>query len=425
MTEAPQNALARSPVLAPFRVRGFRFQWPADLFTYCAFEMETLILGWYVLVATGSVLMLTAFGAAQYVGTLIAPLFGVAGDRIGHRNLLGAMRAVYAALAAILTALALAGLLTPAVVLIIAALSGLVRPSDQGMRSALVAETMPAEQLIAAMGVSRTTSDIARIVGALAGAGLFAALGLGSAYVAVTGCYLLGCLLTFGVPRVPPVRHAIAAAPGAPRRSAWHDLRDGIAYVWRTPSLLGALWLAFLVNLTAFPLSNGLLPFVAREVYGTNQTGLGYLAAGFASGALLGSIAVSLAASRLQPGRMTIVFAAAWYAALLAFAHMPSLAGGLVVLACAGFMQSLSMIPLAVILLRLSGETFRGRVMGVRMLAINSMPLGLLAAGALIGRIGFDATATLYAALGLAFTLVIALRWRAALWQADAQANAR
>jgi hypothetical protein len=56
----------RSAALAPFRVRGFRFQWPADLFTSCAFEMETLILGWYVLVESNSVFMLTIFGALQF-----------------------------------------------------------------------------------------------------------------------------------------------------------------------------------------------------------------------------------------------------------------------------------------------------------------------------------------------------------------------
>lgn len=47
------------------------------------------------------------------------------------------------------------------------------------------------------------------------------------------------------------------------------------------------MWLAFLVNLTAYPLSNGLLPYVAREIYQIDQIGLGYLAAGFAMGALL------------------------------------------------------------------------------------------------------------------------------------------
>ena len=72
-------------MLAPFATRSFRFQWPADLLTSWAFEMETIILGWYVLVETGSVLWLTVFGALQYLGTLIAPVYGVAGDRIGHQ----------------------------------------------------------------------------------------------------------------------------------------------------------------------------------------------------------------------------------------------------------------------------------------------------------------------------------------------------
>jgi hypothetical protein len=52
----------RASTLAPFRVRSFRFQWPADLATSWAIEMETLILGWYILVETGSVLMLTWYG---------------------------------------------------------------------------------------------------------------------------------------------------------------------------------------------------------------------------------------------------------------------------------------------------------------------------------------------------------------------------
>ena len=39
--------------LAAFHVQSFRFQWPADLLASWAFEMEALILGWYVMVHTG------------------------------------------------------------------------------------------------------------------------------------------------------------------------------------------------------------------------------------------------------------------------------------------------------------------------------------------------------------------------------------
>ena len=56
--------------------------------------------------------------------------------------------------------------------------------------------------------------------------------------------------------------------------------------------------------------------------------------------------------------------------------------------------------------------------MGVRMLAIYSLPLGLLAAGPLIDAFGFHVTASLYAVIGLVFTVLIALRWRAHMWPA-------
>ena len=50
-------------MLAPFRVRGFRFQWAGDLAMSWAVEMEVLILGWYVLIESGSVSLLAVFGA--------------------------------------------------------------------------------------------------------------------------------------------------------------------------------------------------------------------------------------------------------------------------------------------------------------------------------------------------------------------------
>ena len=162
---------AGASALAPFRVRSFRYQWPADMATSWAFEMESLILGWYVLVETQSILMLAVFAALQFTGTLVGPMFGVMGDRLGHRKLLCTMRAFYAMLATPLMALTFAGVLTPVYVFVIAALSGLVRPSDIGMRATVVGEAMPAAQLMAAMGIQRTTQDTARIAGALTGAG--------------------------------------------------------------------------------------------------------------------------------------------------------------------------------------------------------------------------------------------------------------
>lgn len=386
--------------------------------------METLILGWYILVETRSVFLLTVFASLQFLGTLVSPLFGVAGHRVGNKSLLCAMRATYFTLATALMTLASIGVLTPTYVFVIAALMGLVRPSDLVMRYALIGETMPAGRLVGATSVSRTTQDSARIAGALTGAGLMAALGMGAAYAVIAGLYAVSFLLTLQTGRArfaPPPDAAGAAAPSSP----WRDLKDAFGYVWHTPPLLAAMALALLVNLTAFPLVNSLLPYVAKEIYLSDQTGLGYLVASFATGALLGSIVLSHTASRIRPARMMVIFCAIWYVFIFGFAQMQSLASGIALLTLTGCAQSLSMIAMQAMLLRNTGERVRGAVLGIRQLMVYGMPVGLLISGPLITRFGYPLTATVYCAIGLTCALAIAARWRDHVWRADAPANTR
>lgn len=405
-------------MFAPFRQRSFRFQWPADLATSWAFEMEMLILAWFVLNETGSVVWLTAFAALQFLGTLISPMIGVMGDRVGQRRVLLAMRATYAVLAALLATMALTDTLTIVAVFCIAILAGLVRPSDMGMRSALIGATMPAPLLMGAMSISRTSADGARVAGALSGAALVAWLGIGVAYLAVLGFYLLSVALMLGIREAPP------GGARAPLAAVWGELAEGVAHVRARPALIAALAVAFLANALAFPLSGGLLPHVARDVYGIGQTGLGALVASFAGGALAGSLLLGARGARLPAGRTMLVAAMAWFLLLMVFALIRTPVAGMVVLALAGFLQSFCMVPMAVLLLRVAQERFRGRVMGLRMLAVYGLPLGLLAAGPLITRFGFADTALGYAAAALACTALIGWRWRAHLWPRSAPANA-
>jgi predicted MFS family arabinose efflux permease len=232
----------------------------------------------------------------------------------------------------------------------------------------------------------------------------------------VTAFYALGALLTVGVAR-DAVHHPPA---GAPPPSSWRELREGVAHVRTTPRLLAAMWIAFLVNACAFPLVNGLMPYIAKEVYGVDQTGLGTLVACLASGAVIGSFVLSAIGHAVHIERVMIAATAIWYALLLAFSQMNTMLGGGVCLLLAGFVQSFTMVPLMVVLIRAAAVQFRGRVMGVRQLAIYSLPIGLLTAGLLIEQIGFHATATLYALVGLGCTALIAVRWREALWRPGA-----
>ena len=397
----------------------FRSQWPADLATSWAYEMETIVLGWYVLVETKSVYLLTAFAAIQFAGTLLSPMFGVMGNRIGNKRLLCGMRGVYAVLSIVMVTLTLSGQLTPMYVFICTTLLGLVRPSDLVMRYALIGETMPASHMLAAASVSRTTQDSARIMGALSGAALVAAFGMGPVYVVIASFYALSFVLTT---RVTGVRRS---AEDTARSSPWLDLREGVAYTWNTPQILAVMWLALLVNLTAYPLTHGLLPYVAKEVLHTNQTGLGYLSAGFAAGAVIGALALNRVSVLVPPARCMVVFCLGWYLMLIVFSHAGGIAFAVAAMIFTGFTQSLSMVSMSALLLRASSGPLRSRVMGLRMLMIYGLPVGLMAAGPLVTRLGYHATVWLYCVIGIALTVLIAWRWRAHLWRHDALANRR
>ena len=370
-----------------------------------------------MLLATDSVEYLVAFAALTWIGALFSPLFGVAGDRLGVRALLCWTRAAYALIAAALTALTLTGTLQPWHAFVLFGASGLMRPSDQALRSVLVGQTMHPEMLMSGLGLSRMTADMAKVLGAFAGAGGVALIGMGAAYVIVTVLYVAAFLLTLGVARTPP------HAPHASAAQAVSRLAEAAHYVWRKPDLLGAFSIAFLVNLLAFPFVLGLLPYAAREVFNAGQAGLGYMAAAFAFGALAGSLTVGSSTLALRAGRTMLASCAIWFVAVFAFGQTRSLTLGLALLFLCGVVQSFCMAPLAAVMLRASRDDMRGRVMGIRVLGIWGLPLGLVASGPVIAHAGYSACTVLYAGMGLIATFAIAYRWRGALWHTTAPAN--
>jgi Na+/melibiose symporter-like transporter len=182
---------------------------------------------------------------------------------------------------------------------------------------------------------------------------------------------------------------------------------------------------AFLLNLTAFPLFTGLMPYVAKEVYGANQTVLGYMVGAGASGALLGSIIMSRFGDSFRSARAMLGFGAAWLFMILIFAHTHGPDTGIPILFVAGCMQTMGLIPINALLLRTSDQSYRGRIMGIRMLAIYGNLPGLILAGPLIVSLGYSRMAACYCLFGIMMTILIAWYWRHSLWFPNAIANRR
>ena len=385
-------------LLAPFAVRSFRFQWGSDVTTSTGFEMENLILGWYVLVQTGSPLLLAVVAALQYGGTLLAPGLGVVADRVSRRTMLLSLRAAYAFVAGTAAGLGLAGWLEPWHAFVIAGLGGFLRPLDMMIRFSLVADTIPPRLLMNASGFQRLTMDAPRIVGALAGAGIMAAFGVGPAYAAVAGFYLVATLIGFGI-SLPPLGRSELPAGTATARFAG-EFGRGLAYIRSSGVIRFMLLLAVLTNLLAYPSVLGLLPAVARDLYGVDENGLAQLITALATGALLASTVVAVVRLR-APASVSAIGLVVWLVLVAVLAFTGTHTAGMAVLFLIGFAQSLAMISMGAALLMVTSPAYRGRVMGVRMLAVYGNPVGLLLGGALIEWMGVGFQMVAFAIAGL------------------------
>ena len=301
----------------------------------------------------------------------------------------------------------------PIHVYLVSLLAGLARPSDLVMRNGLIGDTISESKLMSAMGLSRTTMDTARIIGALFGAGLFSLFGLGVAYIIVSLFYAISFFLTLGVSGIKTNPSAISSKKP---ESIFFNLKQGLVYVWQTPALLAAMWLAFLVNLTVFPVSHGILPYVAKSVYEVDESGLSHLVAAYAFGALLGSITMVFVKLKKNPARFMIVNIFLMHVLIIIFAYIETKIGGQILLFFAGYIQSLAMISLVVTLLAIATGKFRGLVMGVRMMAVYGLPVGLMVSGYLIELLGYSWSVMLYGIIGLLLSASVATKWRNQLW---------
>ncbi|MEK9675756.1 MAG: MFS transporter [Chloroflexota bacterium] len=400
---SPRNSKKPSPIAA-FKIMSFRFQWSADSMMTWASEMETLILGWYMLVATDSPFLVGLLGALRFSGTLTSPFVGVIADRVNRKLLLIGLRTGAGLSALALLILAALDALQPWHVFAIASISGLIRPADNVLRQSLIADTVPRELLMNASGLERTTQDTARIVGALLGASLLSRLGIGWAYVGVTGFYTISVLVGLGISSIKTRSTDTSTNP-------IEEMKEGVRYMLDSSVIKPIMFLAFLVNATAFPLTNGLLPVVARDVYDHDENGLALMVATFAVGAFIGSILMAIFSRVGRPERFMMITMVVWYVLLILFAGTDSNDQGLPLLALIGASISFCMIAMSVVLMTFTRTEMRGRVMGVRMLAVYGLPMGLVIGGWLIEQIGVRSAITWYAIVGLGFTALSAIIW--------------
>ncbi len=347
-------------------------------------------------------------GEASFGGIFLSPIYGVIVDRFDRRSILIIVRGYNLLLAIVFTILVLTGSLQIWHAYVLVSIGSVGRMLGVVANDALTADSVDRSSLSSAMGLLRASLDISRVLGSLLGGVILASIGLGTAYITVTFLYAAAAALAFAV--------SIRSLPGARDGETYlSQIAGGFAHVRGKSVLAALLFYVFLTEFTVFPLVNDLMLVVARDLHGLDVDGAGVMRAVASGGALTGSILAGSFRNTLRPGRSLITATIIWHLITLAIAPSPSYGLTLVLFFAWGVCGGVAFVMLMLGLLAETPGALRGRVLGLRGLAIFGLPLGLILGGWLAETFGVETMLIVHGALGLGLIAVAYLLWPA-LW---------
>jgi MFS family permease len=399
------SAAAPASAWSPFRYRLFAAMWGAQFVSNVGSWMQTVAAQWLMLTLTSSAayvaLVQTAAGLPV---VLFAVLAGTIGDLVDRRRFLLVTQALMLVAAVALGALAIAGLVTPWVLLALIFAVGtgqaLTSPTWQTLQPELVG---PAERP-QAISLGAVNQNLARAVGPAIGGVILAATNAGTVFLvnAFTFLAVLGVLAWW---------HSTRAPDALPREHVGEAIRAGGRYIAASPALRVILIRAALFIFFASALW-ALLPLTARSVLHLGSGGYGLLLGSVGIGAVGGAGLLPRLRARLSPDVMLTAGSIGMAAVtlVLALAHVAAVDAVALVVGGACWILALSTLN-SVYQLSLP-RWIKARGMSYYLVvfqggnAIGSAVMGIAA-----GYAGLRVTLTI-AAAGLALGPLAALAWR-------------
>jgi len=383
------------------RHRNFRLFWTGQLISLIGTWMQTTGQAWLVLELTHSALLLGLVGALQFLPVLILSLFGgVLADRLPKRTVLRFTQSFATLQAFVLWILVATGEVRLWHVLVLASLLGLTNSVDMPTRQAFVVEMVGREDLPNAIALNSSLFNMARILGPGLGGLIIAWLGVAPLFLlnavsfipVIIGLFLIDKSTLYAqVKRIP-------AGKDTPGQGTLQSMREGLAYVARTPSILLIITVIGVVSLFGINF-NVVLPLFATDVLHVGAVGFGFISSAFGFGSLCS--ALWLAWSNRRPGVTWLLYGIGIFCVLeilFALSHLYLLS--LVLIAGVGFAQIAFSATANTIVQTVAPDRLRGRVMSVYMMVFaGSVPPGNLFTGGIAHL--FGAPVALLAGAGL------------------------
>ncbi|MEC9013852.1 MAG: MFS transporter [Chloroflexota bacterium] len=384
------------------RQRNFGLIWSAITMSQMGSQMETVVVVWYVLNWTDSPLLAGLTATARLGFNFLALFAGATADLVPRRTLMIIVQAVLASLAVLMLILIVTDLIEVWHVFIVTLAAGLARIFQMPTAQSLAVDSVSTERIPNAVALINAAMNIALVVGPILGGLLFDFFGPEGAYVLVAGLYVASGVATFTMGR-------IRVAEVQTRESVLTLVAEGLRYVKGEQLLWSALLIAVIFNITGFSFHTTLVPIFAKDVLDRDSLGLGILISSFGIGGLLGSMFWAAIPNLKHTGIFCILAVCGWHITMIVFAASTNFYLSVGILVVTGMMFSSSLVLVLTVLMQTGRPEFRGRLMGLRTLAIYAHAFGSLAAGAVAGLLGAPATAVISGVFGISMMIGLAL----------------
>ena len=271
---------------------------------------------------------------------------------------------------------------------------GMVRLFQMPASQSLVADILPTDRISNGAALTTMGMNLNTVVGPLIGGFLFQAIGPQGVFAVIAVLNSLGGVLALSI-------GSIRVSAQSREDSVLKAMLQGLRYVKGQQVLSAILLLAVIINYTGWPLHTSLMPIFARDVLGTDSAGLGILMATFGIGAVIGSTVLASVRNLRSAGMLLFLSVIAWHATMLAFSASHSFYLSLSILLLTGMAYSSTQVLMLTVILRATLPEFRGRILGMRSMAIYAYTFGSLNSGAIAGVWGAPLAASINGAIGI------------------------
>jgi MFS family permease len=394
-------------------------RWGIQIFRSLRHRNYRLLLGGSITASSGYWILITAQGwlvlqltdSAFWVGLIafiigipslfLCPFGGLYADRLDRRKMM-----LFGQVASALPILLLATLTTTGVIAIwhIAALSvliGTVWAFTDPAYLAIIPSLVTPSDLMNAMAMDTLAWQLSRFIGPAIAGVLMGLVAIGGTFYGAGIAFVVAFLLIFLI-RTP-------AAITTERASIWKDIKEGLSYIRSNKMALTLILMVAGVSLFALPCF-WLMPVFARDVLGVGEAGYTQLMMAVGAGGLAGGLAAAKLGDFKRKGWLMIVSALIFTGMLILFAMSRSFPLSLVLAVIIGAANGLFQAVIIALLLSITPDQFRGRMMGLFIITWQLPSIGSLMLGAATDWVGLPVAVIAGSLICTAFILGAVLR---------------